>query len=391
MDALSGLDFERASDFLFSCWKERTPGTAPVSVFLLGPPGIGKSTIAADVVARMKAAGREDAQFHLLDLTSRLPEDIGGLPFRDGPVTRYAPLPWVLDIAKPGACGVILFDDLPAAPGAIATAVRQVVLDRRVHDHILSPDVLIIVTGNRQEDLSGASTLPAHFRNSVCIVEVHPDLDKWTRWFLDAGGDPTIPSFLRSRPANFSTLPKAADTRGRFATPRSWTLLSQTLRPARAAGCVQEAIAGLVGEGVGAEFKAFLDVVQHLPDVEAVLRDPRAAVPSPTTTLALPDQRLALTTALGFHVAKAVRTRAGLLSHRETPGRDEVTIELMCSFYRALRWVAGDALEYAASALVAYGVAGGPGDPVAMARQRFPVESEVGAMLTSIRVARSGG
>ena len=66
------------------------------SILLSGPPGIGKTALAEAVGVAMGP----DAQGHepiveVRDLCSHLPEDLLGLPWREGDMTIYAPPAWL--------------------------------------------------------------------------------------------------------------------------------------------------------------------------------------------------------------------------------------------------------------------------------------------------------
>lgn len=368
------ITFKTAKQFLWKTWMTRQVGVPMPTVFLVGPPGIGKSAVATEVARDMTELLRlkkePDALLEILDLTSRAPEDIGGLPFRDpSGVTRYSPQDWAWRLSQPGAKGVLVFDDLPAASAATAAAVRQVVLDRRVNGLNLSPDVLIIVTGNRREDMSGAMTLPAHFRNAVCTLELEAQFEPWCEWFLSNGGNMTIASFLQWKPGLFSTLPKDADKIGRFATPRSWTLLSRSLEAAQEAGCTSDVVGGFVGSGVSVEFMAFMAVTQNLPKIVDIFNDPKGAIPNPAEVLNSPDKLISVTSGLGFYTTSEVRRIEKDLPYTVSVHRTPEAQAVMSKFIKSVAWVARSEAEHVASALTAYTTAGGPYDLIRLFNQ----------------------
>jgi len=297
---------------------DRTPVT------LLGPPGIGKTSVgrllAQIMTDRMESRRGEPALCVPLDLSSKLPEDIGGLPYRDTtgrvPVTKYAVVEEVSLLCEPGAYGVLILDDLPAATPAVQVAIRQLVLERRINQWNLSDGIIILVTGNRREDKASASTLPAHFRNSVCLMQVEPELEEWCKWY---GKQPNlariVPSFLRYRPTHLSKLPKDADKMGAFATPRTWAKLGGMWDTAHGMGFGLETAMGLVGEGPAMEFMAYVNVKSQLVDPETVLKDPVKAMPNPAQELHSPDRAYAMITGLAEVAAqwnKDSRKGAGL-------------------------------------------------------------------------------
>lgn len=307
--------FEELQELAFEYWKEaRSQQRAPVtSLLVLGPPGIGKSSCARSIAGEIAGAeGRRlvdlkeepafdgdlstVALYYAADLSSCLPEDIGGIPKialesvcgSSLQVTTYAVQRWLAPFCVPGAVGVICLDDLPAAPPAVAVAVRQLVLDRRVGQQKLSPGVLLFVTGNRRSDKAGASALPSHFVNSCTSYEIEPEPPpadpaarwRWREWYQQQGAHDLVPAFLRWRRDHFSRLPKDADAGGRFPTPRSWAFLGLQLAVALRCGRLRETATGLVGEGVAGEFVAFAQVFADVGGPDQVLDDPARLAPT---------------------------------------------------------------------------------------------------------------
>jgi hypothetical protein len=266
--------YNKLNNLMFQMWLYSLESGEPQqTTCLLGPPGIGKTSSGRTLADAMQAqvtsdkalqkrifgrtlSGDEDAPQAAcveLDLSSMLPEDLNGLPFRQEVenadpdeavtqfVTRFAAHEWLHKLCSPSAYGVLILDDLPAAAPMMQVAARQISLERRVHDHRLSPNVFIIVTGNRREDKSAASTLPAHFRNSVFLTDVQLDVDEWAKWYgRNERRSPLIPAFLRWRLDKLSMLPKDADDRGAFATPRTWAKLGSLYTVAEATSSVLE-------------------------------------------------------------------------------------------------------------------------------------------------------
>ncbi|MEN9787181.1 MAG: hypothetical protein RLZZ299_2445 [Pseudomonadota bacterium] len=337
---------------LFDIWVAAVEdGTVPQSAMLLGTPGVGKTSatrvLAARMTAWMRARGAtRDAVCEVRDLTSTMPEDLGGLPFREGACTRYAPQAWLADACAEDAYGVLVLDDLPAASTAVQVASRQLALEHRVHDSALSPRVMVLVTGNRRQDRSAATTLPAHFRNSVLMLDIDVDLDAWMQWYTAQGLDPLVTRYLAFKPAHLGVGGHETVPDGPFPTPRSWAMLGRLLPLARRSGHMEELAAGLVGRGIAAELCAYEAAQAELPNPDDVLACPETAVPDPETTLESPDRMVALVTALAERTATHAANVTGPAPYTR--------------YLRALAWVtAHGGRDYVSTSIAALLRAGG--------------------------------
>lgn len=368
---------------LFEVWQSASAaGKAPQSVVMLGAPGIGKTSAAMALAARMTAHERTlgatcDAVCEVRDLSSCLPEDIGGLPYRDGGVTRYAPQQWMERLCDPSSYGVLILDDLPAAMAAVQVATRQLVLTHCIHDAKLSPRIMVIVTGNRRQDRSGATALPAHFRNSVMMVPVEADAAEWEQWYVAQGLPAVIPNFIKFRPGFFSQLPADADANGAFATPRSWVALARVLEAANRAGALREVASGLVGEGVANEFLHYSVVHLSLPDIRAVLADPARVVPDPGETMALPDRAVALVQALASAAAE--------------DGLGAEPVPALAKYLSALAWLTHHSgCEYAAISIDTFTTQQGSVEDLQRAARTLQSNEQVSLMMNRLTAAFGG-
>jgi hypothetical protein len=271
---------------------------------------------------------------------------------------------------------VLILDDLPAAMAAVQVATRQLVLTHCIHDAKLSPRIMVIVTGNRRQDRSGATALPAHFRNSVMMVPVEADAAEWEQWYVAQGLPAVIPNFIKFRPGFFSQLPADADANGAFATPRSWVALARVLEAANRAGALREVASGLVGEGVANEFLHYSVVHLSLPDIRAVLADPARVVPDPGETMALPDRAVALVQALASAAAED-----GLGA--EVPA--------LAKYLSALAWLTHHSgCEYAAISIDTFTTQQGSVEDLQRAARTLQSNEQVSLMMNRLTAAFGG-
>ena len=358
------LSREQTVKLIFSLWVSTYTDSTKLkpTVQLLGPPGTGKSAIQDEVASLMEAHVQSlnpmapGAVTELVDSTSKAPEDIGGLPdIREGH-THYAGQSWLARCCAPGAYGVLMFDDLPAASQMVAKTVRQLAhpSQRSVNDMRLSDGMLVLVTGNRKEDKAGASAMPSHHANAVVTITLRPTLDEWLKWYGQEGNMASmIPSFLVKNRGKFQQHPRdACPKTGAFATPRSWAMVGagwDAVSELGDADILLAFTAGCVGIGIGSELVAWSNLRRGLVDPALVVADPKKHLPSSLRKelMSKPDTAHALFHGLGEYGAELDRTA----KHKGKAAKQ---------FAQALFWASdGGGREYLYSAFQVFVANGG--------------------------------
>ncbi len=221
------------------------------AVMIWGPPGVGKSSIVAEVA---RAAEMEIVDLRLSQLA---PTDLRGLPVaEDGTSHWYPP-----EFLPRNGRGVLFLDEVNMAPPTLQGVAQQLILDRRVGSYVLPPGWFVWAAGNRKEDRAAVFDMPAPLANRFMHLEVHTDLSSWRSWAYDKGLPESVVAFVSYRPALLHALD--ADSPA-WPSPRSWEVAGALT----AAGLP---VAPAIGETAAAEFEAFTATLDRLPDIEAVL------------------------------------------------------------------------------------------------------------------------
>lgn len=238
-----------------------------VSLFIWGPPGVGKSGIIKQVAAAL-GVGFIDIRAVLLD-----PVDLRGLPTID-PATGRAR--WAIPEFLPTeGSGILFLDEVPAAPQLTQNALLQLTLDRKLGEYTLPDGWVIVAAGNRVEDRAGAFRTSTAINNRFLHLDLEVHAEDWQDWALSSGIAPEVRSFLNSQPQKLHQFDPAQNQRA-FPTPRSWEFVSRIL-PACTDTNFHDLVSGCIGAGVAAEFVAFAKVYRSLPDVDGILSAPATA------------------------------------------------------------------------------------------------------------------
>jgi hypothetical protein len=284
-------------------------GVRAAPLILSGPPGTAKTATPRLAFALLQAylkkkyKGKKEAFFEVLDMASLMPEDFTGLPHpTDDGTTAYYPMQRLAKFTG-DAWGILVCDDASAAQQATQIVMFGLLSpDACVGGHQISPNVLIVVTGNRREDKAGAFNLPSPIINRCEVrTDLTCDLQAWTDWAMENGVPKIIPAFLQYKPKLLVMLPaETNDAAGRFPTLRAWTNLGYALEAAKKSDTLRATAVGFVGEGPGIEFHAFHELREQI-DPKAIL----AGSPVPEGVREDPAKAFSLATALAEEAAVA--------------------------------------------------------------------------------------
>lgn len=252
-------------------------------VMMLGQPGTGKSDLSRvaareyldtdDLVETGEGRNFIDFRASLID-----PVDLHGMPMidREKMVARWLPMS-LLPNAGDAPEGVLLVDEITNGDKSIQGALYGLVLPpHRVGEYTLPNGWRVIAAGNRVEDRAAANRMSTALANRFTILELSASVDDWIADFaIPNGVKPEVIAFLRFRPELLNDFDPARQIN---ATSRSWATAAQIIGAGFPAAREARLLTGTLGEGVAAEFLAFMQVWRNLPSPDTVLMDPDGAV-----------------------------------------------------------------------------------------------------------------
>jgi len=254
-------------EFLSTAEGHHTP------VMLWGPPGVGKSQMVAHIAARHSAPVID------IRLSQMEPSDLRGIPFRVDERVEWA-VPAILPNAeRHGSTGILFLDEITSAPPAVSAAAYQLILDRRLGEYRVPDHWAIFAAGNRQGDRGVTYSMPAPLANRFSHFEVETHLDDWVSWAYQYGIDERLIAFLRFRPELLFDFDPAHNPVA-FPSPRSWEFAHRGLKkfedhPELLQGTLQ----ACVGPAAGIELTAFVNSLDQMPDLDAIIAGEQVPVP----------------------------------------------------------------------------------------------------------------
>jgi hypothetical protein len=237
-------------------------------IFLWGPPGIGKSDIIHQIGDYIDA--------HVIDIRLSLwePTDIKGIPYysaNDNAMVWAAPaeLP-TAEMASKYKNIILFLDEMNSAAPAVQAAAYQLILNRKVGQYTLPDNVLIVAAGNREADKGVTYRMPAPLANRFVHLEMAVDFDDWFQWAVNNDIHKDVVGYLTFAKKDLYDFDPKSPSRS-FATPRSWSFVSDLLDDEGDEETTTDLVSGSVGEGLAVKFMAHRKVASKMPNPTDIL------------------------------------------------------------------------------------------------------------------------
>jgi hypothetical protein len=165
---------------------------------------------------------------------------------------------------------VLFLDELNSAAPSVQSAAYQLILNRRIGKYRLPDNVVMVAAGNRESDKGVTYRMPTPLANRFIHQEMKVDFSSWQEWAVNNRIHKDVVGYLSFAKQDLYDFDAKSASRA-FATPRSWTFVSQLLDDNSDDDTTMNLIAGTVGEGLAVKFMAHKKVAGKMPNPADIL------------------------------------------------------------------------------------------------------------------------
>mgnify|MGYP000887373632 CR=1 FL=1 len=244
-----------------------------VPTFMLwGMPGVGKSQAVKQAANELGDIIGKKVNVTVASLLLMNPIDLRGIPTKDTNEAGDLVARWLTpEIFKMDASdkviNILFLDEISAAPPSVQAAAYQIALDKRVGEHKLPANCIVIAAGNRVTDKAVAYKMPKPLGNRMTHFEMVASVDDWKIWAYSQDIHPTIIGFINHKNEYLCQFDPSTDDVA-YATPRSWEMVDSYMKLITDKNKIDDylpCIAGTVGLGVAQEFLTYTKVYDKIP------------------------------------------------------------------------------------------------------------------------------
>ena len=205
-------------------------------VFLMGPPGIGKTAVMEQIAQELGVGLVSYSMSHhtrqsALGLPFIVKKNYGGNEYSVSEYTMSEIIASVYDMIEDTSLkeGILFLDEINCVSETLAPAILQFLQYKVFGRHQVPYGWIVVTAGNPPEYNNSVREFDIVTWDRLKRIDIDPDYDAWKEYAVNTGVHPAITTYLDIKKTDFYKIESTLDGKT-FATARGWTDLSATMR-----------------------------------------------------------------------------------------------------------------------------------------------------------------
>ena len=204
-------------------------------VFLVGPPGIGKTAIMEQIASELGVGLLSYSMTHhtrqsAIGLPFISKKEYGGKEYNITEYTMSEIIASVYDLMENSGVkeGILFLDEINCVSETLSPLMLQFLQYKIFGRHRVPEGWIVVTAGNPPEYNDSVRVFDVVTLDRLKKIEVEPDLEVWKEYAYQAGIHPAVTTFLDIKKAYFYSVETTVEGKS-FVTPRGWEDLSKML------------------------------------------------------------------------------------------------------------------------------------------------------------------
>ncbi len=204
-------------------------------VFLMGPPGIGKTAVMKQIAQELNVGLVSYSMTHhtrqsALGLPYIVKRTYDGKEYEVSEYTMSEIIASVYDMIEKGGCqeGILFLDEINCVSETLTPSMLQFLQFKTFGRHHVPAGWIVVTAGNPPEYNRSAREFDIVTWDRLKRIDIEPDYETWKQYANHRGVHPAVMTYLSSKPENFYKVETTVDGK-RFVTARGWIDLSDMI------------------------------------------------------------------------------------------------------------------------------------------------------------------
>ena len=204
-------------------------------VFLMGPPGVGKTAIMEQIASELGVGLVSYSMTHhtrqsALGLPFIVKKEYGGKEYDVSEYTMSEIIASVYDMIETTGHkeGILFLDEINCVSETLAPAMLQFLQYKTFGKHAVPNGWIIVTAGNPPEYNNSVREFDIVTWDRLKRIDIEPDYETWKEYAYNKGIHPAITTYLDIKKADFYLIETTVDGKS-FVTARGWSDLSDMM------------------------------------------------------------------------------------------------------------------------------------------------------------------